>query len=117
MRLVAPLVAGLAVAAAVLVLGRGGDEPASQPQRAAAAPAPKGRAVFAELGCGSCHTFRAAGSSGEMAPNLDQVVKRHTRASLRAVITSPPPSIMPRNFAGRMTDAEFDALVAFLKPR
>jgi mono/diheme cytochrome c family protein len=30
-----------------------------------------GEAVFAEAGCGSCHTFEAAGSSGTTGPNLD----------------------------------------------
>ena len=31
-----------------------------------------GEAVFAEAGCGSCHTFAAAGASGTIGPNLDE---------------------------------------------
>ncbi len=31
-----------------------------------------GAAVFAEAGCGSCHTFAAAGASGTIGPNLDE---------------------------------------------
>ncbi len=31
-----------------------------------------GAAVFAEAGCGSCHTFEAAGSTGTIGPNLDE---------------------------------------------
>ena len=27
--------------------------------------------VFASAGCGGCHTFEAAGSSGSVGPNLD----------------------------------------------
>jgi mono/diheme cytochrome c family protein len=31
-----------------------------------------GAAVFAEAGCGSCHTLAAAGASGTIGPNLDE---------------------------------------------
>ncbi len=31
-----------------------------------------GAAVFADAGCGSCHTFEAAGSTGTIGPNLDE---------------------------------------------
>jgi cytochrome c553 len=31
-----------------------------------------GASVFADAGCGSCHTFKAAGSSGTVGPNLDE---------------------------------------------
>ena len=31
-----------------------------------------GAAVFAEAGCGSCHAFEAAGSTGTIGPNLDE---------------------------------------------
>ncbi len=30
-----------------------------------------GKEVFASAGCGGCHTFSAAGSSGSVGPNLD----------------------------------------------
>ena len=33
--------------------------------------ATKGEAVFASAGCGGCHTLEAAGSSGNIGPNLD----------------------------------------------
>jgi mono/diheme cytochrome c family protein len=32
-----------------------------------------GKAVFASAGCGSCHTLAAAGSTGPVGPNLDQL--------------------------------------------
>jgi mono/diheme cytochrome c family protein len=35
--------------------------------------AAKGKAVFASAGCGSCHTFSKAGSSGTIGPNLDDL--------------------------------------------
>jgi mono/diheme cytochrome c family protein len=32
----------------------------------------KGKTVFASAGCGGCHTFSAAGSTGTVGPNLDE---------------------------------------------
>jgi mono/diheme cytochrome c family protein len=32
-----------------------------------------GKAVFASAGCSGCHTLKAAGSSGNVGPNLDQL--------------------------------------------
>ena len=31
-----------------------------------------GKSIFASAGCGSCHTFKAAGSNGTIGPNLDE---------------------------------------------
>jgi mono/diheme cytochrome c family protein len=31
-----------------------------------------GKTIFAEAGCGSCHTLAAAGASGNIGPNLDE---------------------------------------------
>ena len=33
--------------------------------------APDGKAIFAEAGCGGCHTLKAAGTTGTVGPNLD----------------------------------------------
>ena len=32
-----------------------------------------GKAIFASKGCGGCHTLKAAGASGNVGPNLDDV--------------------------------------------
>ena len=49
--------------------------PARRPEAAAAeaggGEAPDGKAIFAEAGCGGCHTLDAAGASGTVGPNLD----------------------------------------------
>ena len=34
--------------------------------------APDGKAIFAEAGCGGCHTLEAAGATGTVGPNLDE---------------------------------------------
>ncbi len=111
--------AAAAVAFAVVALGvgieGGGDAP-----RASGTPGEQdsGRAVFTRMGCGSCHALAAAGSSGQMGPDLDSRLGGHTRATLIAQITSPPGdgdfSAMPDNFASRMDARELDALVSFL---
>jgi mono/diheme cytochrome c family protein len=46
----------------------GGEEPAPSGEGDAAA----GEAVYAENGCGDCHTLEAAGSTGQIGPNLDE---------------------------------------------
>jgi cytochrome c oxidase subunit 2 len=87
---------------------------------AAAEESHSGRAVFARMGCGSCHALAAAGSRGEIGPDLDQRLPTHDRASLIAKITSPQSadgqsfSVMPQNFGERMNARELDALVDFL---
>ncbi len=43
----------------------GGDE------GGAGGEAPDGEAIFAEAGCGGCHTLEAAGAAGTVGPNLD----------------------------------------------
>jgi mono/diheme cytochrome c family protein len=116
------LAAGLAAAAlafAVVALGVGIEGDAISPRASAPQSGHEsGRAVFARMGCGSCHALAAAGSSGQMGPDLDSALEHHTRASLIAQITNPAAdggfSAMPDDFAGRMTARELDSLVDFL---
>jgi len=63
--------------------------------------------------CG--HRLAAAGSSGPIGPSLDDVLPHHTRASLLAKIRDPGTgSVMPGDFARRMSPAQLRALVTFL---
>jgi mono/diheme cytochrome c family protein len=107
--------AGLAFALIAMTTGIDGGSGAAP----GAAKQDPGRAVFARMGCGSCHTLAAAGSRGEMGPDLDQRLPAHTRASLVERITRGPAadgtfSPMPDNFRDRLDDDELDALVDFL---
>jgi mono/diheme cytochrome c family protein len=43
-----------------------------------------GAAVFASAGCGSCHTLKAAGATGTIGPDLDQV--QPSAATVRAIV-------------------------------
>jgi mono/diheme cytochrome c family protein len=47
--------------------------PAKSSQIPADASPTAGAAVFKTAGCGSCHTLKAAGASGQIGPNLDEV--------------------------------------------
>lgn len=122
-----PVTAGLVAAAAMfaVVTAVDGDderEGAAQPAATAArAEAPAGgRELFARMGCGSCHRFADAGSTGEMGPGLDERLARYDRRSLEETILAPPGSgpglfsAMPDNFGARMTERELDTLVAYL---
>jgi mono/diheme cytochrome c family protein len=132
-----PVAAGLAAAAVmfavVSAVDDGGDERegagqaqgAGQTQVSSGATAPvrgheRGRELFFEMGCGSCHTLAAASASGEIGPNLDERLAAHSESSLKATIVRPPTSgggtfsVMPDNFGERMSDRELDALVGFL---
>ena len=74
-----------------------------------------GLEVFNRMGCGSCHRLAAAGSRGPIGPSLDDRLEGHTADSLKAKIVAPgETSLMPSDFADRMTSAELDALVGFL---
>lgn len=81
----------VAMLAAVLVFGKESEEATGKAESnpntlpVATAPPPQtspaggngdaaaGKAVFASAGCGGCHTLKAAGSSGNVGPNLDQL--------------------------------------------
>ena len=99
-----------------LTVGIGGET--EQPRASVQRELESGRAVFARMGCGSCHTLAAAGSYGQIGPNLDSRLSHHTRATLIAQITSPADdggfTAMPTDFASRMTAQELDSLVRFL---
>jgi len=117
------LAAGLAVAGVTLALlaltaGIGAEDGGAAPGRTMAGEPEGGRALFARMGCATCHTLAAAGSTGEFGPDLDGRLGSHTAASLEATILDPPGpggySGMPEDFGERMSDAELDTLVSFL---
>jgi mono/diheme cytochrome c family protein len=93
----------------------------------AAGDAAAGKNVYAAEGCGSCHTFGPAGSSGTTGPNLDelpQLAEKAGQGSLeeftRTSITDPnayveegfPEGVMPAY--DNLEEKELNDLVAFL---
>jgi mono/diheme cytochrome c family protein len=87
-------------------------------------PAPKGDPglkVWVAQGCGSCHTFAPAGATATIGPNLGNSLGSRSRDYIRESIVAPNArvpgggtSIMPADFAKRMSKPELDALVKFI---
>jgi mono/diheme cytochrome c family protein len=119
--------AGLALlAAAAALCGCGGDDGdgqrATRRPAAAASTADPGLRVWAAQGCGSCHTFAAAGASGTFGPDLGETLRGAPRAIIRRAIVEPGEAaapgygtgMMPEDYERRMSAAELDRLVAFI---
>lgn len=121
--------AGVALLAAAAALwacggddGEGESQPASPRPAATVAKADHGLRVWAAQGCGSCHTFAAAGSSGTFGPDLGQTLRGAPRAIIRRAIVDPGAAaapgygtgMMPEDYARRMSAADLDRLVAFI---
>ena len=76
----------------------------------AAGDAAKGEEVFASAGCGGCHTFEAAVSTGSVGPNLDDAAP-----SFDEVVTQVTNGggAMPA-FGGDLTEQEINDVAAFV---
>jgi len=82
-----------------------------------------GAQVFASAGCGSCHTFKAAGSTGTVGPNLDNYLEPDdNKPGIEEMIVDPNSEIaegysadvMPQNFGETLDAEEVRQLIAFL---
>jgi cytochrome c oxidase subunit II len=93
----------------------------------AAGDAKAGAALFKAQGCGGCHTFKAAGTSGTVGPDLDKLAayaKTANQGSLQdftqesianpsAYIEKGYPNAMP-NFGQTLSAKQIADLVAYL---
>lgn len=81
-----------------------------------------GGTVFTDQGCGSCHTLAAAGASGQIGPDLDEVIPGQSAAMVTESIVDPEAEIaegfsagaMPTTYGDDLSTEELDALVAYL---
>ena len=81
-----------------------------------------GREVFAAQGCGSCHTFSPAGTSGTIGPNLDDTLDGKDPGYVRRAIVDPDADVaagfnagvMPKTYEEQLSPQQLDDLVAFL---
>jgi len=69
-----------------------------------------GKAVFASAGCGSCHTYSKAGSSGSIGPNLDDLAPSFDTV-VRQVTNGGGP--MP-SFKDQLSEQEIRDVAAFV---
>jgi cytochrome c oxidase subunit 2 len=82
-----------------------------------------GKQVFEAQGCGSCHTFKPAGSTGNVGPDLDEALKGKDAAFIQQAIVDPnavvasgfQPGIMPQTYGSQLSDKQLADLVAFLQ--
>jgi mono/diheme cytochrome c family protein len=100
-------------------VGKWAGVPGAAPPKVPGGP---GAQVFANNGCGGCHTLAAAQSGGTVGPDLDQVLSGKSAAIVHEDIVDPnktiapgyPASVMPLNFEEALTPEELDDLVQFL---
>jgi mono/diheme cytochrome c family protein len=93
--------------------------PGAAPPKVAGGP---GAQVFANNGCGGCHTLKAAKSGGVTGPNFDEVLPGQTAAMVRESIVDPnktlakgyPPNVMPASFEQTLSPKELEDLVEYL---
>jgi mono/diheme cytochrome c family protein len=85
-------------------------------------PGGAGAQVFANNGCGSCHTLAAANSGGTVGPDLDEVLPGQKEAEIEESIVDPEAKIesgysrgvMPQEFGEKLSEEELKELVKFL---
>jgi mono/diheme cytochrome c family protein len=81
-----------------------------------------GAQVFANNGCGGCHTLAAASSGGTTGPDLDEVLPGQKEAEIEESIVEPnakiaqgyPENVMPQTFGETIQPEELKELVKFL---
>jgi mono/diheme cytochrome c family protein len=84
-----------------------------------------GKEIFtatAQPPCGSCHTLAEANATGQVGPNLDDVLKGKDAAFIHESIVDPnaeiasgfSAGIMPETYASSLSDQQIADLVAFL---
>jgi mono/diheme cytochrome c family protein len=100
-------------------VGRYAGVPGAAPPTVPGGP---GAQVFANNGCGGCHTLAAAKTGGTVGPNLDEVLPGQTETMIHESIVDPnaqiakgyPPNVMPGTFAQAISAKELEQLVKYL---
>ena len=85
-------------------------------------PGGPGAQVFANNGCGGCHTLAAANAGGTTGPDLDDVLSNQTAAQISQSIVDPnakitpgyPSNLMPDNFGQLIPSDQLTQLVQYL---
>lgn len=100
-------------------LGKYAGVPGAAPPEVEGGP---GAQVFANNGCGGCHTLAAANSGGTTGPDLDEVLPGQSEAEVEESIVNPnamiaqgyPAGVMPETFGETLSKEELKELVEYL---
>ncbi len=100
-------------------LGKYAGVPGAAPPKVEGGP---GAQVFANNGCGGCHTLAAANSGGTTGPDLDEVLPGRSDEEIKVEIVEPnakvaqgyPANVMPENFGETLSAEELEQLVEYL---
>lgn len=100
-------------------LGEWAGVPGAAPPEVEGGP---GAQVFANNGCGGCHTFAAAEAGGVTGPNLDETLSGDDDETVKKMITDPnaeiakgyPPNVMPQDYEQQLSAKELEDLVQYL---
>ena len=103
-------IAGVGVVAVVALAVVVEPEDETPPPPAAAGTMPVGRAVFADAGCGTCHTLADADATGTVGPNLDE--RRPSRARVATLVTNGS-GVMP-SFRDRLTPEQIEEVATYV---
>jgi mono/diheme cytochrome c family protein len=115
----ADLVTGQDLDDVAAYVGEWAGVPGAAPPQVEGGP---GAQVFANNGCGGCHTFAAAESGGVTGPNLDKVLPGQQAAMIKESIVDPnakiakgyAANVMPPNFEEILSSQELEDLVEYL---
>lgn len=100
-------------------VGQVAGVPGIEPPEAEGGP---GGQVFANNGCGSCHTLAAAGATGTVGPDLDEVLAGQSEDQVEESIVDPEAKItsgfsggvMPGNYGEAIIPEDLMLLIEFL---
>ena len=92
-----------------------------QRRRAREGASAQGEPLFVS-NCGSCHTLAAAGTQGQVGPDLDSVLPGQDADFIRTSIVEPnaeiaegfQPDVMPQNYGDMFSDQQLQGLVEYL---
>jgi mono/diheme cytochrome c family protein len=115
----AELVTGQDLDDVAAYVGQYAGVPGAAPPKVPGGP---GAQVFANNGCGGCHTLAAAKAGGVTGPNLDEVLPGMTPAEVHQSIVDPnakiaagyPANVMPENYQQLIPADQLNQLVKYL---
>src|SRR6187402_1841115 len=103
-------VAVVALGVVVATTSCGGGDKSSTPGNNEKGSGSPGAKVFADAGCGNCHTMATAGATGTVGPNLDDLRPNQERVELQVTKGG---NGMP-SFAGKLSPTQIKDVAGFV---